>query len=212
MTWRSRLLSLFPLVHALLILGSIAGVLRHPGILTGLAIPASVYVFPLVTFRLHNLLFPLKTGTRDLGKREYSSWWGGHQIQLLFLAIPPLESLLTLVPGLFSLWLRAWGSRVGRRVYWTPQVQILDRSLLDIGSGVLFGHKVITSSHVVTRTKSGRLLLMVDRITIGDNALIGAGTRIGPGVTVEEGAVVAAASEMGTKSVDLYPRATVPAA
>lgn len=212
MTWKSRLLSVFPLVHLVVVLSSIAGVLRHPGVLTSLAIPAGIYVFPLVAFRLHNLLFPLKTGPSDLGKREYSSWWGGHQIQLLFLAIPPLESVLTLVPGLFSLWLRAWGSKVGRRVYWTPQIQILDRSLLDIGCGVLFGHKVFTSSHVVTRTKSGRLLLMVDRITIGDNAFIGAGTRIGPGVTVEEGAVVAAASEMGAKSVDLYPRSTVPAA
>jgi acetyltransferase-like isoleucine patch superfamily enzyme len=212
MTWKSRLLSVFPLVHVLLILGSIAGVFLRPGVLSCFAIPASVYVFPVVAFRLHNLLFPLKTGTRDLGKREYSSWWGGHQIQLLFLAVPPLEAVLTLVPGLFSLWLRAWGSKVGRHVYWTPQVQILDRSLLEVGSGVHFGHKVITSSHVVTRTKSGRLLLMVDRITIGDNAFIGAGTRIGPGVTVGEGAVVAAASEMGAKSVDLYPRATVPAA
>jgi hypothetical protein len=212
MTWKSRLLSVFPLVHALLILGSIAGVLRHPGVLTGLAIPATLYVFPVVAFRLHNLLFPLKTGTSDLGKREYSSWWGGHQIQLLFIAVPPLESVLTLVPGLYSLWLRAWGSRVGRRVYWTPQIQILDRSLLDIGRGVLFGHMVTASSHVVIRTKDGRLFLIVNRITIGDNAFVGAGTRIGPGVTVEEGAVVSAATELGAKHVDLYPQARVPAA
>ena len=174
-------------------------------------IPVAIYVFPVVAFRLHNLLFPIKTGMSDLGKRGYSSWWGGHQIQLLFIAVPRLESVMTLVPGLFSLWLRAWGSRVGRGVYWTPQIEILDRSLIDVGRGVVFGHKVIASSHVVTRTKSGTLLLMVERISIGDDAFIGAGTRIGPGVTVNKGAVVSAASEMEGDTVDLYPRATVQA-
>ena len=211
MTWRSRFMSIFPLVHVILILGTLAGVVVHPGVLTAFSIPVAIYVFPVVAFRLHNLLFPLKTGMSDLGKRGYSSWWGGNQIQLLFLAVPRLESVLTLVPGLFSLWIRTWGSKVGRRVYWTPQIEILDRSLLDIGSGVVFGHKVIASSHVVTRTKSGRLLLMVERIRIGDNAFIGAGTRIGPGVIVDERAVVSAATEMEANTVDLYPRATVQA-
>ena len=64
----------------------------------------------------------------------------GHQLQVLYSAFPALR----LVPGLYSAWLRLWGSRVGRAVYWTPQVKITDRGLLKVGDGVVFGHRVVS--------------------------------------------------------------------
>ena len=74
---------------------------------------------------------------------------------------------------------------------------------------MVFGHKVIASSHVVTKTKSGTFLLMVGKSTIGDHAFIGAGTRIGPNVAVEERALVSAATDIHVETIDLHPKATV---
>ncbi len=203
MTRFGRLLTLFPMAHALLVLGGLIGFVWRPGILTGLLVPGCIYLFPLIAFRLHELVFPLEEGITDLGKREYSPWWGGHQIQRLFLTIPQFESLLTLIPGLYSAWLRAWGSRIGANVYWTPQVEILDRSQMEISADVIFGHKIFTTCHVVTRTRSRKLLLMVKRISIGEGAFIGAGSRIGPGVEIEAGAVIAAATDLQLKTTVL---------
>jgi hypothetical protein len=101
------------------------------------------------------------------------------------------------VPGLFSLWLRAWGSTVGRAVYWTPGLEIADRSLLRIGDRVVFGHRVGLYAHLVA-PKHGRLVLYVKRITIGSDVFVGAGTRMGPGVRIDDGVTVPVLS-------DLYP-------
>ena len=73
----------------------------------------------------------------------------GHQLQVLYSAFPALR----LVPGLYSAWLRLWGSRVGRAVYWTPQVKITDRGLLKVGDGVVFGHRVVSIPKGSTRIR-----------------------------------------------------------
>jgi acetyltransferase-like isoleucine patch superfamily enzyme len=185
-TLLSRVLAWFPAFHLTLILLTLAGCVVAPSGWTVLAAAFAVYAVPLGVFRVLGAPFPLEEGVSRLDEPRYSPWWGGHQVQVVFLALPWLEGLLRLVPGLFSLWLRAWGSRVGRAVYWTPQVEIGDRSLLEIGDRVVFGQRVELYSHVVTR-KNGRLLLYVKRIRIGSDAFLGAGSRIGPGVRIDDG-------------------------
>lgn len=149
----------------------------------------AVYGFPLCAFRLHKLLFPVREGFSQIDGKQYSPWWGGHQIQALYIAFPQLEAVLRLIPGAFSLWLRMWGSKVGAAVYWTPRVDIVDRNLLDIGDRVIFGDKVECFGHVI-KPKHGRLMLYVKRVHVGHHAFIGAGSRIGPGVRITDGASV----------------------
>ncbi|MBX9767836.1 MAG: hypothetical protein K2X47_11240, partial [Bdellovibrionales bacterium] len=84
----------------------------------------------------------------------------------------------------YSAWLRAWGSRIGRTVYWTPRVEVMDRSLLEVGSGVVIGHMVIFCAHVISPSK-GRLVLFVRRIRIADGSFVGASVRLGPGAFVD---------------------------
>src|SRR5262245_3121557 len=79
-----------------------------------------LYLVPPLTFRLHQIIFPIRKSLSNIAERKYSPWWGAHQIQLIYIAIPQLEAALRLVPGLYSAWLRLWGSRIGRGVYWTP--------------------------------------------------------------------------------------------
>lgn len=189
MTWPSRLMGLYPsaLVAHLLALFAY-GLFSHSSLaLIGFVV--CIYIVPPLCYRIHNSISPLSHGLTTLSERRYSSWWGGHQIQLVFAIFPVFERILRAVPGAYSFWLRLWGSKVGRGVYWTPSTAIEDRGSMVIGDNVVFGHKVECYCHVI-KPKDGALRLFTKPITIGDNTFIGAGTRIGPGVHIENGTFV----------------------
>jgi acetyltransferase-like isoleucine patch superfamily enzyme len=139
----------------------------------------------LLVFRLHEKIYPVQEGISYLVGKEYSPWWGSHQIQVIYIAIPVLESVLRLIPGMFSLWLRLWGSKIGKNVYWTPALEIADRSLLEIGDNVVIGHRVSISSHVI-KPKKENLMLYVKRVKIGNNVFVGGGSMIAPGVVIND--------------------------
>ncbi len=186
MTLRGRLLALFPAVVIAVALGAVLSLGAW-----GLPVAAlALYGLPPLAFRVHQVLCPVREGPSHLVGEGYSPWYGGHQLQLLYTALPALEAVLRLVPGLYSAWLRTWGAKVGRGVHWTPRVQILDRALVEIGDRVIFGHEVVLLSHVIKPTKRGNLLLFVKRIRIGDGVLLGAGCHLGPGVVVDPGVMV----------------------
>ena len=202
MTPLGALITFFPAFVALLGAGCGGWLVLRPGWLPVAAGLTTFYLLPLAAYRLHGWWFPLREGgSRLVG--GYSAWYGGHQIQAIYLTLPVLESLLRLVPGLYSAWLRLWGAKVGRGVYWTPQVEIIDRGLLEIGDRVVFGYRSGVVSHVI-RPSKGNLLLYVGKVRIGDRAFIGAGSYLGPGVTVAAGAMVPATTHV-------FPRAKVSA-
>ena len=182
MTLRARALAYFPaawmatvaLALCLLALAPVAG---------AVLLVIALYGLPVACFRLHDACWPLTEGRSRLDSPGYSPWWGAHQFQVVYSAFPALEAALRLIPGLYSAWLRLWGSRIGRRVHWTPRIDISDRSLLEVGDDVVFGHLVACYSHLVTRRENGTLLY-VRRIRIGDRVLLGAGCRLGPGARV----------------------------
>ena len=93
-------------------------------------------------------------------------------MQLIFIALPALEAILRLIPGVYSAWLRLWGSHVGKHVYWTPLIEITDRDLLDIGDRVIFGHRAACYNHVV-KPKGEDLVLYTAKITIGSDVFVG---------------------------------------
>jgi hypothetical protein len=185
MTLRARVLGLFPAVWLAAAAASALTLAANPGLGSFLVLVFVVYLLPVACFRAHNAIWPLAEGRSRLDAPGYSPWWGSHQFQVMYSAFPALESALRLVPGLYSAWLRAWGSRIGRRVYWTPRVDISDRSLLDVGDDVVFGHVVACYAHLVKR-RSDNLVLYVRRIRIGDRALLGAGSRLGPGARIDD--------------------------
>ncbi|MEH6458448.1 acyltransferase [Chitinimonas sp. JJ19] len=189
MTWRSRIFSLFPTVFLLLALACLVWLLLAPGMLPLLCLLAHLYLLPMLCYRLHQYCWPVREGVSRLDLPDtYVPWWGGHMCQLPYDALPQLEACLRLVPGLYSLWLRGWGARIGRQVYWTPLVEITDRAMLDIGDYAVIGHKAGFYAHVVSRKNNGELRLYVRRIRLGSGALIGAGSRFGPGARVAAGA------------------------
>jgi acetyltransferase-like isoleucine patch superfamily enzyme len=197
MTLRSRLLSFFPLMALLADLAALGHLLLRPRPLAVFIVLLAVYGFPLLVFRLVSWMWPIRPErAQRLDQPVYSPWWGAHQVQLIFESFPFLEAALRLVPGLYSLWLRAWGARVGKKVYWPPTVRIMDRSLIDIGDRVVFGHHVECVSHFVT-TRKEIPLLFVRAITIESDVFVGTHVALGPGVRIGAGSLIGAFSRLG---------------
>ena len=169
------LLNLIPLLHAA---GTAACFLTPWPWLA----PVALYVVPLIPGRL--LRESLRSSPPDIavGSSAFLRWWACFQCQVLFLRFPVLEELLRLVPGLYSLWLRLWGSRIGKLTYWAPQTLILDRGFLEIGDHVVFGAGVRINPHVMERDPDPVLRLapvkIGDRCMIGGYSLLTAGTEI----------------------------------
>jgi hypothetical protein len=187
MTLRGRLISFYPALILSLVAADALWFGLSPSPLQPPLLLCVVY--------LHRIIFPPRHRLEDLAAKRYSPWWGAHQIQLIYLAVPQLEALLRVVPGLYSAWLRLWGSRIGRHVYWTPNVEVTDRHLLDIGDNVVLGHKCKFLGHAI-KPKGGAVTLYTHTIKVGSNVFVGAGSRIGPGAVIPDGAYLPALTDV----------------
>ena len=208
MTLLSRLLSLFPVFTLGLAGLSFVWLCTADSFLTGLlrlfCCLFCLYGFPVFVHRLHGIVWPISEGVSYLKADQYSPWWGSHQIQAIYLALPALERLLRLIPGAFSSWLRLWGAEIGQQIYWTPELEIADRGLLQVGDRAVIGQGVGLYGHII-KPKKGDLLLYVKQVQIDSDVFVGAWSKLGPG------AVVAADTYLPVASY-LYPNQKGPTA
>ncbi|MEM6598019.1 MAG: DapH/DapD/GlmU-related protein [Cyanobacteria bacterium P01_C01_bin.69] len=199
MTLLSRLLAFFPAAIISLASVSFVWLCLSESWLTGLLRLGNLlfvfYGLPLIAYRLHAKFHPIVEGVSYLKGEQYSPWWGSHQLQSIYIAVPLLESILRLVPGVFSAWLRLWGAKIGKDVYWGSIGEIADRGLLEVGDRTLIGHRVGLYAHII-KPKRDNLLLYVKAIEIGSDAFIGSGSCISAGVVVTEKAYLEAGSEI----------------
>lgn len=195
MTFAGRLISLFPAFILSLALATILWFGARPTPLQPLLLLFILYLLPPLAFRVHQWICPIKKSLSNLSDRRYSPWWGAHQIQLLYFAVPQLEAMLRIIPGAYSAWLRLWGSRIGRQVYWTPNIEITDRHLLDIGNRVLLGHRCKLLGHAI-KPKGEAMVLFTRTIKIGNDVFVGAGSRIGPGAVIADGSYLPALTDV----------------
>jgi len=164
-------LNYLPFFHAAS-LAAVCFFVRGPWLrlLAGLA---WLYLLPPLSARLLLLVSPPTEGRIKLGSADYFKWWALLSLQIIFCRLPFLEELLRLIPGAYSLWLRLWGSKIGRLTYWAPGARILDRSFLAIGNEVVFGAGVSLNPHVVSKNDEGELEVQLGTIRIGDRAVVG---------------------------------------
>ncbi|MBI1188407.1 MAG: hypothetical protein GC206_13935 [Alphaproteobacteria bacterium] len=171
-----------------------------PGLWTIALLLFLVYLAGPIAFRIHSMFAPLREGVSRLDAPGYSPWWGARQIQAFYDALPFLEGVLRLMPGWYSMWLRLWGSRIGFSVHWGGRIDVIDRSMLDIGNRVIFDRNVELCAHVM-RVRPGpggdEVKLLVRKITIGKNCFIGESARLGPGARVLPGERVPARASIG---------------
>jgi len=154
-----------------------------------------IYLLPPLITRLVLAVCGSSEG-ENLGQdtRAYKLWWFVTQMQVVFNRFPALEEALRLVPALYPLWLRLWGARVSLKVYWASGAMIVDRTLIDVGSGVVIGTRAVISAHLATKDAAGAFRVAIARVEIGDDVLIGAYAGIAPGCRIESGAEVPAAA------------------
>jgi hypothetical protein len=190
MTFWGKAITFFPLFHLFIVVTTGIIMIKLQTFFSLIFLFFVIYLLPVLLFRIHNIFFPLKEGKSRIDLPTYSSWWASYNFQSLFHAFPFLESFLRLIPGTYSLWLRLWGSRIGKNVSWTPRVEIIDRSLIEIGDNVILGHKVIIVSHVVFRKKNGSQFLYIKKVRIGSGSFIGAGSKFGPGTVISSNKII----------------------
>ncbi len=177
------LLNLVPPLHAAGTVGSLFLPLSWP--LKILSAFSLLYLLPLIPARILRESLRKSPPEISISSADFLKWWACFQCQVLFLRFPALEEIIRLIPGCYSLWLRLWGSRIGKLTYWAPRTSVLDRGFLDIGGNVVFGAGVKLNPHVMEK---GKLLLATvkigDRSLIGGYSLLTAGTEIAPDETV----------------------------
>lgn len=183
MTIGGRLVALFPLLYLISVVSWITKMFTSFQWYDSLILLFIIYLLPLLAHRIHFLFFPFSDGFWPLAEKKYNPWWASHMFQFPFVACPWIESLIHFVPGLYSVWLRAWGSKIGKDVYWTPRVEIVDRGLIEIGDNVVIGHITAMCSHMVADIE-GRPALVVKKIIIGERSFIGADSQLGPGAVI----------------------------
>jgi hypothetical protein len=147
---------------------------------------AVLYVLPPVVVRTVAWLGGgVPQGRFDVNSNAFLKWWFAAQWQIIFNRLPFLEELLRMWPGIYSLWMRLWGAKVGKFVYWSPGVRVLDRQLLHVGDRVVFGAGVRLNGHVLLPDDARTMELAVGTITIGSDTLVGGYSLLLAGVHLE---------------------------
>lgn len=177
-----------PMVHvAAVVACAVAPALSLAPVWVAFLAPIALYLLPPLACGLARLVRRMPDGRFAIGSPEFLTWWFFAQWQVVFNRLPFLEELLRLAPGVYSMWLRVWGARVGSLVYWSPGVVVLDRPCLDVGDRTVFAVGSRVNPHMIVPDEEGSLGLAVSRVKVGSNVLIGgysllsAGARVGDG-------------------------------
>lgn len=147
-------------------------------------LPQSLAIRAITFIAMLYLLPPIAARLAHVREGKYPmhlGWWWSQQWQTLFNRFPFLDEVLRLLPSVYSLWLRLWGSHIGGLVYWAPRVAIIDRGLIDVGDNVVVGAGVRIGSHYFANGE-----LLIARVRIGANAVVGAYSTLAPGAIIKE--------------------------
>ena len=145
-----------------------------------------LYLTPPLIARVILAFSSFQNHTIQIGSSAFFQWWALFQLQTLFCRLPALEEILRLFPGFYSLWLRAWGARIGRLTYWAPGTFISDRSFLALGDDVVLGAGVRLVPHLIHRSAEGTLQLTLAPIEIHDRAIVGGYSILSAGTVIRE--------------------------
>jgi len=151
-----------------------------------------IYLVPPVLTRIIIIAFGKPTGIVNITSNTHTLWWVLFQLQLIFNRFHFLEEALRVVPGIYALWLNLWGAKVNMFSFWGPGVTVMDRYHLVIGKGVILGTGCLLSAHVLIKKPDGELFLIIDKLTIDADALIGVRSTLSPGCHIHSSQSVAA--------------------
>lgn len=187
------LVGLIPIMQAMLMTGVFIRAIVEESLFMVFIFFLIVYIWPPLMWRFLSPFIPAQMGSSYLGvhTETVNGWFVSYQIQRIYNALPFLESVLKLVPGLYSSWLRLWGARIGAKVNWTSQSKVIDRPFIHIGDRCLIGNAAYLSAHSIKK-KDDRYLLYLKEISIGSDVVLSLQSIVGPGVTIGNRAFVMA--------------------
>ncbi|MGH7845675.1 MAG: acyltransferase [Candidatus Binatia bacterium] len=145
---------------------------------------AALYLLPPALATIVRKAWLIPEGRIAVGSTAFFAWWALLQLQMIFCRFSSLEEALRLVPGLYSLWLRLWGARIGRLTFWSPGTVIMDRSYLQVGNDVVFGADVRINPHMIVKNSQGAFELLLATVRIGDGARVGGYALLAPGAEI----------------------------
>lgn len=176
----------FPLFHIILMFTSLVNLINHITILNVLTLLLIVYLLPPILYRILSKIIPVTIGKSTLGPNQApSGWMVAHRLQLTYHIFPFIEGILNSLPGIYTNWLRLWGCKIGRMVYWAPDVRVYDRTHLNIGDNTFIGGAML-SCHIGTPDGKGNTQLYFSPIKIGSNCFISTQCNIGPGSVIND--------------------------
>lgn len=156
---------------------------------------AMLYLLPPLLARTAVGLWGMPDNNEPVPSAKSYVWWFTTQLQVPFMRFPFLEEIIRMVPALYSVWLRLWGAKIGRYVYWSAQMLVADRPFLEVGDRVVFGYGSKVTAHLMTKEK-GEVKLVFGIPRIMSKAILGTLSCVGPGAYVGEGQTLKATSAM----------------
>ena len=156
-----------------------------------------LYVLPPVICRILLASSGLPEGRVNTNSRAFTKWWFLSQLQMVFNRFPFLEELLRIVPALYSSWLFLWGSKVSPFVLWSPGVRITDRYLIHVEAQAVIGWGAHMAPHLFTRNEEGESQLILGKIRVGRDAIVGGKAVLGPGSQIHAGEAFPATRILG---------------
>ena len=185
------LISFWPLAHIALLVGVVVcPELEALGLKIAVFLGV-LYLLPPVLNQILFLIFGEPSGCFSINSKPALIWYASSQLQIIFLRLPVLEEVLRMIPRGYSLWLRLWGAKIGKIVFWSPQVKIMDRPLLDIGDCAVVGFGATIASHFV-KVENKKIELLVERPKVGAYAILGGLSGLSPGAEVGPGEMLPA--------------------
>jgi acetyltransferase-like isoleucine patch superfamily enzyme len=189
---------------------------REPGWASFGIFVFATYLFPPLLARFMQLFYPLQYGKHPLRESVGgNAWIISFRCQMIYGIVPMLESIITMIPGVYSAWLRLWGSKIGRGVTWVPNISILDRGQLEIGDLCMFGSAAQLTSHLVKVSgpiegKKTKIDVYVRPVKIGKGCFIGSESKLLPSTVLEGGTYVEALTiRAGKREITHAGRASV---
>src|SRR5262245_52477786 len=125
MTVWDRLFSYFPLLMTAAVIAASGLFAAWPNGWTAMLSLFVIYLFPPMVLRIMLRWAALRPGIACIDGKKFSPWLAAHHIQAFYDALPFLESLLRVIPGFYSMWLRMWGSQIGYGVEWPVRIDVL---------------------------------------------------------------------------------------
>jgi hypothetical protein len=173
----------------------------------GLFLPFAIFALylqsPLIWRLMSSVYGPVPLVSRIGVKVETGSLWlVSHRLQEIYETFEVFERVLKTFPGVYSMWLRLWGARIGKKVNWTAGCKIVDRPFLRIGDRCLIGNQSYITAHAIKK-KQDRYQLFVKEVRVGSDVVVSFSATLAPGAVIGDGAFIEAGAVV-------YPNQEIP--